>query len=297
MKTFEKNTEPPGSTYRAETSEGKWLPLRIGRLAIAYPGGNPTALIFDEQPDVDRALLNRRVIAAGNGLLAGLGRNVAIEQCGFVSQSPGSKVGRLEMFGGEFCVNAARSAAYLLAENQGRVGLIEVSGTRSLLPYRVTGNEVAVDVPLPIGGLRARSVREGGVLIPLDGITHLVVANPPGNKAPRELLAELLELNRYGLWEQPAVGVTYYDTGSSEADFCVWVNEVGTMFDETACGSGTCAIGLATSLETGRDAAVAVKQPSGATLTTQIKYGPGAPTQASVSGPVEILYDGALDLS
>jgi diaminopimelate epimerase len=149
-------------------------------------------------------------------------------------------------------------------------------------------------MPLPQGGELVRRVSEGW-LVQLDGIAQLVTA-PEQEQTPRQLLESLLSGNKYQLTEQPAVGVSVYDEASKRAAFCVWVKEVGTIIDETACGSGTCAIGVAQAWETGRSTMLDVIQPSGEAIRTEASYGPGAVNGSFIAGGVKMLYDGALEL-
>src|SRR6266550_474047 len=117
-------------------------------------------------------------------------------------------------------------------------------------------------MPLPCDGRLVRSVAEGE-LVQLDGIAQLVVTNPKEDQTARQLLTSLLNENKYKLNDQPAVGVSYYGRTSGKAQFCVWVKAVDTIFDETACGSGTCAIAVAKAQKEYRTVALDVVQPSG----------------------------------
>jgi diaminopimelate epimerase len=110
----------------------------------------------------------------------------------------------------------------------------------------------------------------------------------------RQLLESLLAADRYGLAGQPAVGVSYYDRTTCRAAFCVWVNNVGTIFEETACGSGTCAIGVAAAMAARRPVTLPVMQPSGEVITTDADYDPAGnrPVSSAIAGQVRVLYDG-----
>ena len=125
---------------------------------------------------------------------------------------------------------------------------------------------------------------------------HLVVTEPKNDISPRQLLTSLLQNNKYRLNDQPAVGVTYYDEASGRAEFSVWVKEVNTIFDETACGSGTSAIGIAQLWPNYSSVSLDVIQPSGETISTEAVYQAGARMESYISGTVNVLYDGALKL-
>jgi len=263
-----------------------------------YPSGNTTAVVFDQMLDTDREDLNSRVMSAWKVKEAS---QPEVEQCCFVTLPKNKEaVARVEMFGGEFCGNATRSVIQLITEGKDYQGMIEVSGVDRPLNFNVSNGVVAVEMPLPQDGNLATQVAEG-TLVQLDGIAQLVVtdATIQQSRTPRELLNDLLEQNSYGLAEQPAVGVTYYDKVSKNAEFGVWVKEVNTVFDETACGSGTCAIGVASALDTKQNQKIEVVQPSGESITTEAAFDneSGKVVASNIAGKVSVLYDGELSLS
>jgi histidine racemase len=271
-----------------------WATLR--RMVVAYPSGNTTALVYDQLLSSDRKLLNDRIMRSWKSAHPDLPE---IEQCCFLTLPFNSEAAvRVEMFGGEFCGNATRSAAWVVTEGNDYSGLIEVSGVDKPLKFTVQGGEVTVEMPLPEGNRRPRVVDEG-TLVELDGISQLVVTDTSHReiKTARQTLSELLASNKYGLAGQPAVGVTYYDSSTGQAEFCVWVNEVATIFDETACGSGTCAVGVAAAARAGGAERLSVTQPSGEVIITDSEYDSDLAqvTGSSITGQVKILYDGEFE--
>lgn len=265
---------------------------RIERVAVAYPSGNTTAIIFDQMSGYGPKALNQQIMQAWKSQKPD---QPEIEQCCTIAkpQDPDA-IARIEMFGGEFCGNATRSALWLVADGQRRTGLVEVSGVDRPLIFSVRDKEVMLEMPLPKDGELVRQVPEG-LLVQLDGIAQLV-ANKP-EQTPRQLLTSLLQQNKYNLAAQPCVGVCFYDQASRKAQFCVWIKEVDTIFDETACGSGTCAIGVAQAWETGRSTTLDVIQPSGEVINTEAVCKPGGVDASFITGAVKILYDGAMELS
>jgi diaminopimelate epimerase len=268
----------------------------LKRVAIVYPSGNTTAVVFDQLLDTDRKILNDQVMQAWK---RGYPDESKIEQCCFVTLPCSSDAAaRVEMFGGEFCGNAARSAAWLITGGKEYTGKLEVSGVDRSLEFTVKNGEVSVEMPLPVSGQFVTQVREGS-LVWLDGIMQLVVTQENQRKCqtPRMLLTRLLSENAYNLADQPAVGVSYYDQKSGKAEFCVWVNEVDTVFDETACGSGTSAIGVALATMRGESVALPVIQPSGESIATAAVFEEGTVTKSKIAGAVNVLYDGEFSLS
>ncbi|MEV0357670.1 GNAT family N-acetyltransferase [Nocardia sp. NPDC050697] len=270
---------------------------RLRRVVVAYPGGNATAVVFDQLLGADREDLNTRLIRA-------LGEQYpelpGVEQCCFVTtpDHDPSAIGRMEMFGGEFCGNAARSVIWSIIGDQDYAGSIEVSGVARVLRFEVHAGTVELDMPLPSGSSATRSVDEG-TLVELEGITHLVVTGPlsRGRLTPRELLTQLLAQGAYDLNKMPAVGVSYYDPDTSAADFSVWVRDVNTVFDETACGSGTSAIGIALAEAARKDISLNVVQPSGETIATRATYAASGVGSSAIAGPVKVMFDGEVQLS
>jgi histidine racemase len=265
----------------------------LQRVTIAYPSGNTTAVLRGELPAADRTALNGSIMRSWKAARPGLPE---IEQCCFLSPPVRPEaIIRVEMMGGEFCGNATRSGAFLAAEGRNCNGRIEVSGASRLLGFRIRNGEVAAEMPLPENGDPPHAVEEG-TLVQLDGIAQLVVTDADLRTAmtPRQLLESLVSGDRYGLAGQPAAGVSYYDRTTCRAVFCVWVNNVGTIFDETACGSGTCAIGVAAAMAARGPVRLPVRQPSGEVITTDAEYDPARnrPVSSAIAGQVRILYDG-----
>ncbi len=267
----------------------------LKRVTVAYPSGNATAIVFDQLLTADRKSLNDGVIGAWKARNDG---SPGIEQCCFVTFANDPRaVARMEMFGGEFCGNATRSVVWLVTGGKNCEGLIEASGVERPLQFKVKDGDVSVEMPLPQKGKLTTEVAEG-MLVQLDGIAQLVVTDKRiKQRDPREVLTELLRSNAYGLADQPAVGVSYYDPATGKADFCVWVKAVETVFDETACGSGTSAIGVAMATQKRSSIKLPVIQPSGETITTEAAFRGGKVSSSVITGKVGILYDGELVLA
>lgn len=279
--------------YRPPISAGERR-SKIEKIAIAYPSGNTTAVVFDQFLGDDRKALNNKVMS---GWKKRSPSGTEVEQCCFVTTPRNSRaLARVEMFGGEFCGNATRSVAYLLTGGQDYKGLIEVSGAPNPLEFEVKNGVVSVEMPLPRREQLATTVEEG-TLVQLDGIAQLVVTDADLRKteSPRDLLKQLLKQNKYKLKDEPCVGVSYYDQTSGKAEFCVWVKAVNTTFDETACGSGTSAIGIAAATQAKGSVKLAVVQPSGESIVTEATFR-GKVTKSTIAGRVNVLYEGDLAL-
>ena len=272
---------------------------RLNRVVVAYPSGNTTAIVLDQMLDSDRKELNNRITKTWDETQPD---KPEIEQCCFVTlPKDESAVARVEMFGGEFCGNATRSVIKLITDGKDYAGKIEVSGVKDPLDFKIENGIVDLEMPLPNDpNVELTTLVDEGVLVQLDGIAHVVVTDIDikNKNTPRELLKKLLEINAYKLTEQPAVGVTYYDPETSESDYAVWVKEVDTTYDETACGSGTCSAGIAMAVSKGIDTKIDVIQPSGETISTEAIFDKTSNkiNESRISGEVSILFDGRYEL-
>ncbi|HTH71778.1 MAG TPA: hypothetical protein VL737_00245 [Candidatus Pristimantibacillus sp.] len=267
-------------------------PNALGRVAVMYPSGNTTAVVVGEPRGANLKDLNAQIMQVWSAD----GNATEIEQCCYLTEPLDAQaVIRMEMFGGEFCGNATRSAIAFITKGRDSSGLVEVSGVGYPLQFEVKNGEVAVEMPIPGSGFVDRV--DEGMLVNLEGISQLVVTEPQDRSA-RELLAGLLGQNKYGLAERPAVGVSYYDQPTGRANFSVWVKDVDTCFDETACGSGTSAIGIAAATAQGESVKLSVIQPSGEAIITEAEYSKalGAVVRSFIAGTVETLYDGPMRL-
>lgn len=261
----------------------------LNRVVIAYPSGNTTAIIFDDISGLDKKRLNRALMSACKLLLG----KTEIEQCcAVVKSQKQNTIGRVEMFGEEFCGNATRSCVYVLAHGVISNGLIESSGTDQALRFNVENNIVSVEVPFPHNADIVSKVDDETCIVMLDGIVHVVKISDDNNLDPRHHMEKLLEDNFLNVQSYPAVGVSIYSKKTNKARFCVWVKKVATIFDETACGSGTAAIGMTLSYLHGNEYSGGVIQPSGETIAVSCGLSSGQRTYVTISGAVDILYDG-----
>lgn len=236
------------------------------KLSIFDPTGNITALV--ESP-VDEA----RQSAVAAALMA---RHPSVEQVGFVTLSdvPLS----LRMAGGEFCGNAAMSAAALSLLRQ-KVPC----GEKRELPVRVSGAGECVTVSLSresescfaasIAMPRPREItqiRFGGAaleLVRMEGISHVIIREdstlfpllqnrPQAERAAAELCARL---------GTDGLGLLFLEGGAPQARMTplVYVPGSGTLFWENACASGSAAVGMLLSSREAAPVALSLVQPGG----------------------------------
>ena len=183
-------------------------------VVMADPAGNRTAIVRSGVPKSERAKV-ASAIMADPALRA--------EQVGFETRPLyGKSFGRLEMAGGEFCGNAARSFGYLLCrEKEIDHCKIEMSGTREQL-------EVICDLE------RETSAAEG--LYPLvvsRGITHMICVDREFDEAFARRM-----IDKFGK-AYSAFGVMFVNGDSLIP--VVYVADTDTVCCESSCGSGSLA--------------------------------------------------------
>ena len=89
--------------------------------------------------------------------------------------------------------------------------------------------------------------------------------------------------------------VSQTEKGTLRIDPYVYVRDTGTLYYETACGSGSTALGLSLSITEGQSISnLEILQPSGLPLIVTVERNETAFKRAYVSGPVEVLYDARL---
>lgn len=267
--------------------------VRALRFYKAVPGGNPTILILDPVEPLERASVARTLMGAGH---------VQAEQVGFLDLAADPV--RLDMMGGEFCGNACRAAAAVMAREQvgltrnkdGLCGELMVSGVDRPVALRVAadGGECWVEMPLPE---TCADEGEGGIselnpgigLVRLPGITHLCLDEDlhPFSEDFEHASAALR--TRYAL-DAEAVGCIWYRI----CPVCaikpvVWVRSTASTHYETGCGSGSLALALWLGRGQNFPTDLRVTQPSGGEIGVRVGVdGPGA----WIFGPVTLVARG-----
>jgi len=236
--------------------------------SIYTPGGNTTALVaglFDAQL---RVKISKAILA----------RHAEVEQVGFydVSDDPNADF-RLEMMGGEFCGNAARSLAFMHGQKKPCVRLM-VSGCPFVL-YAHAWEQESI-IRLPKSFVDSSVLHDDFAIVRMRGIAFLVAFR----EIPKQDYLDLVK--RYRRDEQ-AFGVI--EVNCENAQYAirpwVWVSSVDTAFHETACGSGSIAAAYVIRLLKRADSDMyQILQPSGRLLTTQFLG-----EEILLQGPVEFV--------
>ncbi len=178
------------------------------------------------------------------------------EQVGFVRGN------RLDMAGGEFCGNAALSAAALYCRENGidegsvKMSISGVHKELTVLIRRTSENGYTGTVDMP-SSLGIRTV-EGFTRVDFDGISHIIVE---GNMEKEK--AEELAKRVCAVLGADAVGVMLLDEKESRLTPLVYVPAADTMCWENSCASGTTAVGVYLADKYGSEITADFIQPGG----------------------------------
>lgn len=204
------------------------------KIIMADPAGNRTAIVRTPVPADQRARVAAKILQV---------RGLRAEQVGFETSPVMGAAGRLEMMGGEFCGNAARSYGYLLwrekqeaqqvkQENEAGNILIEISGSPNALCIFCDPAQDSsfAEMPMPTA---IEYSPEGFPLVIGEGITHMILED---TEADQDLIRRVVDT--YGnSWD--AFGIMFLKR--ERLIPVVYVSAAGSLVYESSCGSGSLA--------------------------------------------------------
>jgi len=245
-------TDP--SPIHLEKNMAEKTDLRILRIIMADPAGNRTAIVRTFVPAPLRARTAAEIMQI---------RSLHAEQVGFETTPLAGGAGRLEMMGGEFCGNAARSYGYLLSTeraDQNEEILIEISGHTGLLKVSCdpARKRSFAWMPMP---QRLDYSPEGLPMVISEGITHMILENTDPDP---DLIRRMVD--RYGK-KYEAFGMMFLREDRLVP--VVYVEAAGSLVYESSCGSGSLAAAwyqdgrASRGLEPGRETLYTYKEPGG----------------------------------
>lgn len=255
---------------------------------LFVPSGNDTALVFGLEDDLQiRQAINDAIMK----------RFPHVEQVGFLSTD--AKKPQLFMAGGEFCGNATRCAAWYYLNGAPGVIELQVSGAEETLQAGVSADgKVWAQMPVYEELDCIQELADGFFLVPLQGIIHIVVMPKQTATYLRpdwdvKLLGREI-LSRFGITEHMDAGVIFLEktTSAWKIHPYVYVSKIHTMFYETACGSGTIAVGLAMAYQSRNNIEISLVQPSLKVIESVVHCQGQKITKALISG--EIKTDGVI---
>ncbi len=248
---------------------------------IYSPGGNITALIETARP-MDFSAVAARVME----------QRPEVEQVGFVMPPKKPLCDfHVEMMGGEFCGNAARSAALrwcLSAKKNSAV--FTVSGFDVPLTAHVQDKTVTLRIPGEF--LKSAAQVPEGWLADFYGIRFLVIDNVTNKKDIEKLVHKYRD-------SMPAIGVIVLQASEKGHSIIpwVWVVSTGTLIKENACASGSIAAALVVRKQGLDLPSYSIIQPSGSVLSVGLEPRfldvtlSGIVEFVSERGFIEILFD------
>jgi diaminopimelate epimerase len=217
--------------------------MKQGSYIYADPTGNITLLA--PMPEDDSLSLSD----AASALME---KEPDAEQIGFLSPGDADCDVTLHMAGGEFCGNAAMSAAAVYALFPGlnsAVVHVRVSGAPDPIVVQIrTADEQAhlyigtVEMPSPVSMEDLTVPLAHGMLpvtaVRLPGIVHLITDTPVEKESAEEAIRQWCSL-----FQADALGLILLDRQSGTLTPLVYVHRSNTLFWESSCASGTTAAG------------------------------------------------------
>ncbi len=257
------------------------------RYVLLSPSGNLTALVTGTWDAADEPAITRRLLQVS-------------EQVAYLEKpTQAGALARVRLMGGEFCGNAAMAAAGWLIRDRLREGTeetvpLEVSGAQGVLSCRIRGlaEDFEGTVPMPQVLSVWDKTRFGVPLtaVRMEGILHLVrESDKPLEKEAAENLLKTIAAQV----PDAAVGLLDRNAGTGAIRPLVFVRGSGSLVWETACGSGTAAIGALEAMRQGKTTETAVPQPGGIIRTSAVFREDQFPS-VSITGIVKILSESDL---
>jgi diaminopimelate epimerase len=267
-------------------------------IVIADPAKNITVFVLTPVPQAKRAEVARALL---------VDPALKAEQVGFVlppfqgalllgdvTLRRSSPLWRLEMMGGEFCGNAARSFGLYVARRTGLSGQVflevEISGARTPVNVLVDVERGLAEVSMP-PALEENILVYGKAVLPVyffEGIVHVLAGDIEASETVFYAIKALLEKRFQEAARSDAVGVMFYDSAAQAMTPAVYVRVTDTLVFESSCGSGSAALGLylARNLDRG-ETTLALRQPGGI-IKVRVEKLPGEAASVSIGGPVTL---------
>lgn len=271
------------------------------------PVENMTIFILDPIPRQFHISVANKVMEYGS---------IHAEQVGFI-EKPCTEEGknknciRLQMMGGEFCGNAARSLAAVLVDreypcvqkkNEKLIVPLEVSGFNGIIncevEYLKNKSEYNSKIVMPLlKEIKDFYINHHGIvykciMVEFPGIIHLIV-DCKGISDKEGFFLKVkskLEHTRFD-----ALGVMFYDCEKFFIEPLIYVKGTESLFWERSCASGTSALAAALTQKEERSLDILVKQPGGE-LQVTTEWDNGCIKKIYINGKVKIVAEGKVYL-
>jgi len=192
---------------------------------LKIANGNLTALVYNYSNNIKEKIAKQLL--------------KTVEQVGFIKNN------RLEMMGGELCINATLAFASQLSKK----GILYTSGIKNLIKYENQANKTLIEFPL--------KYKQINNVILFNGIGFICIDKKDKQKISKSFLLGFSD--KYGL---PAFGAIVYE--KNKIIPYVYVKTVNSFVKETACGSGSIAFSLFSGYKN-------IIQPTGKVINIRIK--------------------------
>ena len=248
-----------------------------------YPGGNTTAIVQTRVSEAQRSPIAAAIMAA----------DTTIEQVGFLRPSDVADA-RLDMMGGELCINAVRSVAAIVGKTNPTKTTVSIH-TATLREPLLCTNSYTDDAGLNVGvnwqvEYKLDELDEEHGVVHLGDISHVLCRRDelPSEAETDTIFAVVSKRFAHLLDGLLAFGIIPFVVAGEKYHIrpVVHVPAVPSTIPETGCGSGSLALALAVLMPTGGQ--LEVVQPSGVPYRITIAESDGV-IQASLESPVEVL--------
>lgn len=189
------------------------------------------------------------------------------EQVGFIGRSNEHDIS-VRMAGGEFCGNAAISAAALYLYSGGRKDTVNVCLSGVTVPVKCFGSD---NSKFQFGACLKNDAQISEVsfeysgkfyslpIVSFYGISHIIADKSSVDFSPEDVIKDLCrKINA------DALGIMMFDFDSNALTPLVFVPEGDTLYWENSCASGTAAVGAYLFGKTGKNISLDVTEPGGA---------------------------------
>ena len=257
----------------------------LNRVTFVRSSGNNTAFVWDHVARENQGCVSKKIQKQF--------RN--IEQVMFIEQDKGLIYG--QMAGGEFCGNATRSLGYLLMKGRNGSITLDVSGASKPQNVSVNGQFSRTSIPI-INNFECVKADEDNFIVEMEGIAFLISTkdDPHDDSQVMEMLNNKNLCDLY-----PASGIIFLTKVRDDKYAMhphVFVRDTGTLYYETACGSGTTAVGLLLSKQSGKSLGdIEICQPSGMSIFVSVERTEKEFLYAYIDGPIEILSEQSIIVS
>ena len=252
------------------------------------PTGNITLIVETPVPRESQSRIAAELLRRDNDA----------EQVGFLEapEKAGARL-RLQMMGGEFCGNAAISAAAIITcclEPDGgsvRELFLDVSGAPDIVPVKISaesgGCSGTVSMPLPesvcVNNFRLGDDTYTLPLVRFPGICHCIVSGGLSRETAQRCIADLCRQ-----LDAEALGLMFCDEAAGSLEPLVYVASTDTAVWESSCASGTAAAAAYLACARGVDVSISLSEPCGV-LSAEAELRGGKVGSLKLSGKAAIL--------